>query len=94
MRRSFLAALLAAICISGHTQTAEVSEMMQGINFIGSTWYTEAEDLELLDLYKGLRVADVFHLYYDMAIGGHQTRRGGATISKAAIRASGPVHPR
>ena len=59
MRRSFLAALLAAICISGHTQTAEVSEMMQGINFIGSTWYTEAEDLELLDLYKGLRVADV-----------------------------------
>jgi hypothetical protein len=34
--------------------------------------------------YRWLRVADVFHLYYDMAIGGHQTRRGGATISKAA----------
>lgn len=34
--------------------------------------------------YRWLRVADVFHLYYDMAVGGHQTRRGGATISKAA----------
>jgi hypothetical protein len=34
--------------------------------------------------YQWLRVADVFHLYYDMAIGGHQSRRGGATISKAA----------
>ena len=34
--------------------------------------------------YRWLRVADVFHLYYDMAIGGHQSRRGGATISKAA----------
>jgi hypothetical protein len=34
--------------------------------------------------YRWLRVADVFHLYYDMAIGGHQSRRGGVTISKAA----------
>jgi hypothetical protein len=33
--------------------------------------------------YRWLRVADVFHLYYDMAKGGHQSRRGGATISKA-----------
>jgi len=33
--------------------------------------------------YRWLRVADVFHLYYDMASGGHQTRRGGATLSKA-----------
>jgi hypothetical protein len=33
--------------------------------------------------YQWLRVADVFHLYYDMAIGAHQSRRGGATISKA-----------
>jgi hypothetical protein len=33
--------------------------------------------------YDWLRVADVFHLYYDIAIGGHQPRRGGATISKA-----------
>jgi hypothetical protein len=33
--------------------------------------------------YRWLRVADVFHLYYDMAAGGHQSRRGGATLSKA-----------
>lgn len=33
---------------------------------------------------RWLRVADVFHLYYDMAAGSHQSRRGGATISKAA----------
>jgi hypothetical protein len=33
--------------------------------------------------YRWLRAADVFHLYYDMAKGGHQSRRGGATISKA-----------
>ena len=33
--------------------------------------------------YNWLRAADVFHLYYDMASGGHQSRRGGATISKA-----------
>jgi len=33
--------------------------------------------------YRWLRVADVFHVYFDMATGGHQARRGGATISKA-----------
>jgi hypothetical protein len=32
---------------------------------------------------RWLRVTDVFHTYYDMTIGGHQARRGGATISKA-----------
>jgi len=32
---------------------------------------------------RWLRVTDVFHIYYDTAIGGHQARRGGATISKA-----------
>jgi hypothetical protein len=32
---------------------------------------------------RWLRVTDVFHTYYDIAIGGHQARRGGATISKA-----------
>lgn len=34
--------------------------------------------------YSWLRVADVFYLYYDLASGDHQSRRGGATISKAA----------
>src|SRR5262249_14686177 len=35
--------------------------------------------------YRWLRVADVFHSYYDMAMEGHQRRRGrgGTTISKA-----------
>lgn len=33
--------------------------------------------------YQWLRVADVLHLHYDMTIGGHQSRRGGGTISKA-----------
>lgn len=40
-------------------QQAEVSDMENGINFIESSWYTEAQDLELLELYKDLRVADV-----------------------------------
>ena len=40
-------------------QRAEVSDLMFGYNFIETTWYTEAEDLELLKLYEGLRVADV-----------------------------------
>jgi hypothetical protein len=33
--------------------------------------------------YRWLRAADVFHSYYDMAAGGHQSRRGGASLSKA-----------
>jgi hypothetical protein len=33
--------------------------------------------------YRWLRTADVFHVYYDLASGDHQSRRGGATISKA-----------
>jgi hypothetical protein len=38
--------------------------------------------------YRWLRATDVFHLYYDMAIGGHQSRRGGPTISKAVYLAA------
>jgi 4-hydroxy-4-methyl-2-oxoglutarate aldolase len=40
-------------------QQAEVADLMFGRNFIESTWYTEEEDQELLQLYEGLRVADV-----------------------------------
>ena len=40
-------------------QKAGVSDLMFGYNFIETTWYTETEDLELLKLYEGLRVADV-----------------------------------
>jgi len=38
--------------------------------------------------YRWLRVADVFHLYYDLAIGAHQSRRGGITLSKAVYLAA------
>ena len=44
---------------SAAAQKAGVEDLMFGYNFIESTWYTEAEDLELLELYDGLRVADV-----------------------------------
>ncbi len=37
----------------------KLAELSKGKNFIESEWYTEAEDLELLKLYEGLRVADV-----------------------------------
>lgn len=40
-------------------QKADQSELMFGYNFIETTWYTEVEDLKLLELYKDLRVADV-----------------------------------
>jgi 4-hydroxy-4-methyl-2-oxoglutarate aldolase len=59
MKHNFLAALMAALSMAGLAQKAEVSELMKGVNFIESNWYTEAEDLELLALYEGLRVADV-----------------------------------
>jgi 4-hydroxy-4-methyl-2-oxoglutarate aldolase len=54
-----MVALMALLGISVQAQRAEVAELKHGVNFIGSSWYTEAEDLELLGLYKGLRVADV-----------------------------------
>jgi hypothetical protein len=38
--------------------------------------------------YKWLRVADVFHIHYDLAAGAHQSHRGGATISKAVYLAA------
>jgi regulator of RNase E activity RraA len=51
--------LFLAISCSGFAQSAGVSEMKNGYNFIETTWYTEEEDMELLRLYDGLRVADV-----------------------------------
>jgi hypothetical protein len=38
--------------------------------------------------HEWLRVADVTHLHYDIAQGGHQTRRGGASIGKAIALAA------
>lgn len=59
MRSTSTLLFLLSIACMGWSQQAEVSEMMFGYNFIETTWYTEAEDLELLELYKNLRVADV-----------------------------------
>ena len=42
--------LVSSIHIRG--QNAEPSEMMFGYNFIETTWYTEVEDLELLERYS------------------------------------------
>ena len=51
--------MMLAVFTGGFSQSADMSDMMFGYNFIETTWYTEAEDLELLELYEGLRVADV-----------------------------------
>lgn len=59
MKFRILTAMFLAGTIHILAQRAEVSDLMFGYNFIETTWYTEAEDLELLALYEGLRVADV-----------------------------------
>ncbi len=41
------------------SQDAEKSELAKGMNFIKTKQYTEADDKEILELYKDLRVADV-----------------------------------
>jgi regulator of RNase E activity RraA len=56
---AIIVVLFLAISHSGFAQSAGISEMKNGYNFIETTWYTEEEDLELLRLYEGLRVADV-----------------------------------
>lgn len=52
----FLALIFSNIVCS---QDAEKAELANGINFITTRQYTEADDKELLELYKNLRVADV-----------------------------------
>lgn len=59
MKISWMFIPLAFFCTVGMAQQAEIGELSNGHNFIESEWYTEAEDLELLKLYEGLRVADV-----------------------------------
>ena len=59
MKKILITLVAAASVLGCPAQQADVSEMMSGYNFIESTWYTEAEDLALLELYEGLRVADV-----------------------------------
>jgi len=57
--KTIIITLLLAITISIHAQDAGISDLGTGYNFIESQWYTESEDLELLKLFDGLRVADV-----------------------------------
>ena len=59
MKSKLILVMLLTLSISGFAQKADMSEMMFGYNFMETTWYTEAEDLEILELYQGLRVADV-----------------------------------
>jgi 4-hydroxy-4-methyl-2-oxoglutarate aldolase len=59
MRLYCLLVTLLVLSFTGRAQQAEIAELSKGHNFIESEWYTEAEDLELLKLYEGLRVADV-----------------------------------
>jgi regulator of RNase E activity RraA len=51
--------LFTAISWAGKAQNADPAEMMSGYNFIETSWHSEEEDMELLKLYEGLRVADV-----------------------------------
>jgi hypothetical protein len=41
-----------------------------------------------------LRVADIFHLYSDLVAGGHQARRGGASLGKAITLAAANARSR
>jgi regulator of RNase E activity RraA len=59
MKQTILIVFFMAGCIAAHAQKAELADLMFGYNFIETTWFTEEEDLELLKLYEGLRVADV-----------------------------------
>ncbi len=59
MRTYLIIALFLSFSPFGLSQKAELADLMFGYNFIETTWYTEGEDLKLLKLYEGLRVADV-----------------------------------
>jgi regulator of RNase E activity RraA len=59
LKISVITVIMLTWTITAPGQNAEVETMKSGVNFIESTWYTEAEDLELLALYEKLRVADV-----------------------------------
>lgn len=50
------------IILSGKGSYAQQSageDLAHGAGFIPTSWYSEQEDLELLRLFEGLRVADV-----------------------------------
>lgn len=57
----FMGGLLAAVCagISARSETGSAAELRAGRNFIETEVYSEEEDTKILELFKGLRVADV-----------------------------------
>ena len=59
MKNGILISLLFTVAVSAFGKSAEISQLEKGVGFIASSWYSEAEDLKLLELYKDLRVADV-----------------------------------
>ncbi|MCK4750151.1 MAG: hypothetical protein KAT15_24010, partial [Bacteroidales bacterium] len=59
MKKSIIWAVLFVHCIAGTAQDPQAPDLQNGHNFIETRWYAEEEDLELLKLFDGLRVADV-----------------------------------
>jgi len=60
MKRFSLLFIWPCFAVAGlNAQQTGTPALTDGENFISTTWYSEEEDLELLELFKGLRVADV-----------------------------------
>jgi 4-hydroxy-4-methyl-2-oxoglutarate aldolase len=57
--KSILIAWMLATAACALAQTADVEALRGGVNFIETKPHSEAEDAEILKLFKGLRVADV-----------------------------------
>lgn len=57
--RLFVGCLFALAAGAATAQQADPEELASGVNFIETRWFSESEDLALLSLYEGLRVADV-----------------------------------
>lgn len=53
-----LAAIFGSVCMN-YAQSTEMADLAAGVNLIETRTYTDEENSQLLDLYKGLRVADV-----------------------------------
>jgi len=56
IRFSFFLLIISSLSFA---QDAEKSELAKGKNFLHTKQYSDAEDMEILELYKDLRVADV-----------------------------------
>ncbi len=61
MRYQIILLLLISLCLSIHlfSQERDTEELQKGMHFIETQTYTDEENSHILDLYEGLRVADV-----------------------------------